>query len=227
MNDRVITRRGALRQLGTAAGAIVAAPMFNRGRLRLFAQSQHEYSTRAVDLVRESLVIDMLDQFLYRLDRRKELHEWLSKPGAFTKADFDAYRATGIDVFNFGNAAGGVDPYNGAIRLLADWNGFIAAYPEWLMRISIASDLLRAKQTGKLGLLFGFQNANHFRTADDVETFYGLGQRVSQLTYNFRNMIGNGAFERSDGGLSEFGLTVVERMNKIGMAVDVAHAGDR
>lgn len=227
MNDRRITRRGAFRRLAIAAGAIAAAPLFNRGRVRLFAQSSHEYSTRAVDTVRESLVIDMLDQFLYRLDRQQELRQWLSKPGAFTKADFDAYRATGIDVFNFGHAAGGLDPYNGAVRLLADWNGFIAAYPDWLMRISTASDLPRAKQMGKLGLLFGFQNANHFRNTDDVDTFYGLGQRVSQLTYNFRNLIGNGAFERSDGGLSEFGVAVVERMNKIGMAVDVAHAGDR
>ena len=76
-------------------------------------------------------------------------------------------------------------------------------------------------------MIFGTQNATHFRTAADVDLFYGLGQRISQLTYNFRNLIGNGAFERHDDGLSEFGLGIVERMNKVGMAVDLGHAGDR
>ncbi len=227
MSEASVTRRDALRRVLTAAGAIAAAPMINRGRFRVFAQSAEHYSARAVDLVRESLVIDMLNQFLYRLDRQEKLRQWLSKPGAFTEADFRAYKDSGVNVFNFGHAASGPEPYEAGIRLLADWNSFIAAYPDWLMRVSAPADFARLKQAGKLGLLFGFQNANHFRTVDDVDTFYGLGQRVSQLTYNFRNLVGNGAFERADGGVSEFGVQVIQRMNKIGMAVDVAHAGDR
>jgi membrane dipeptidase len=39
-------------------------------------------------------------------------------------------------------------------------------------------------------------------------------------------MIGNGSTERTDGGLSDFGVAVVDRMNKVGMAVDVSHSGD-
>lgn len=226
-DDRSVTRRSALRRLLAATGAAAAAPMINAGRFRLFAQSSQQYSARAVDLVRESLVIDMLNQFLYRLDRQEELRQWLSKPGAFTEADLRAYKDCGVNVFNFGQAATGLDPYQDGIRLLADWNGFMAAYPDWLMRVSVAADFERVKHSGKLGLLFGFQNANHFRTVNDVDTFYGLGQRVSQLTYNFRNLVGNGAFERADGGLSDFGVEIVQRMNQIGMAVDVAHAGDR
>jgi membrane dipeptidase len=60
-----------------------------------------------------------------------------------------------------------------------------------------------------------------------VDVFYGLGQRESQLTYNFKNLIGSGAFEPSDAGFSEFGTRIVERMNRVGMVVDVAHGGDR
>ena len=55
----------------------------------------------------------------------------------------------------------------------------------------------------------------------------GLGQRVSQLTYNARNLIGNGSTERRDEGISDFGVAIIERMNKVGMAVDVSHCGDR
>jgi len=77
------------------------------------------------------------------------------------------------------------------------------------------------------GILFGLQNSTHFRKLEDVDTFYGLGQRSGQLTYNFRNLIGNGAFERHDDGISEFGVRIIERMNGVGMAVDCGHAGDR
>jgi microsomal dipeptidase-like Zn-dependent dipeptidase len=44
---------------------------------------------------------------------------------------------------------------------------------------------------------------------------------LSQLTYNSRNLIGNGSTERRDEGLSDFGVAIVERMNRTGMAVDV------
>ena len=71
------------------------------------------------------------------------------------------------------------------------------------------------------------QNSEHFTSPDDVNFFHALGQRVSQLTYNARNLIGNGATERRDDGLSDFGVSIVDRMNKVGMAVDTSHCGDR
>ncbi len=169
-------------------------------------------------------MIDMLNQFLYRADQQDKLRAWLSKPGAFTAADFQRFRDSGINAISFGS---GADTYDGAIRLFADWNSFIAQYPDWLLRINAGSDFQKAKTSGRYGILFGLQNSAHFRHPDDVDTFYGLGQRVSQVTYNFRNLIGNGAFEPHDDGISEFGGKIIERMNHAGMAVDCGHAGDR
>ena len=54
-----------------------------------------------------------------------------------------------------------------------------------------------------------------------------MGQRVSQLTYNSRNWIGNGSTKRRDEGLSDYGVSIVDRMNTVGMAVDVSHCGDK
>ena len=45
------------------------------------------------------------------------------------------------------------------------------------------------------------QVSGHFRTPNDVDLFFGLGQRLSQLTYNFNNKIGSGFLETRDGGL--------------------------
>ena len=213
------TRRQAL----AAGAALGAAPFVNRSRYRLFGQST-EYSARAVQQVEESLVIDMLDQFLYRKDQQSTLRAWLTKPGAFTAADFARFRDSGINAINFGE---GVDTYEEGIRLFADWNGFAAAYPDWLLRIGRGADFQKAKSSGRYGILFGLQDAKQFGRVEDVDTFYGLGQRVSQLTYNFRNLIGNGAFEPHDDGISEFGARIVARMNQVGMAVDCGHAGDR
>ena len=216
------SRPATRRQVLAAAAALVAAPFINRSRYRLFAQSP-EYSARAVKLVEESLVIDMLDQFLYRKDQQPTLRAWLAKPGAFTEADFARFKNSGINAINFGD---GADTFEQGIRLFAEWNSFIAAYPDWLLRIGRGADFEKAKSSGRYGILFGLQNAAHFRRPEDVDTFYGLGQRVSQLTYNFRNLVGNGAFEPHDDGISEFGARIVARMNEVRMAVDCGHAGD-
>ena len=219
-SNETTTRRQAL----TRCAALLAAPFFNRGRYRLFAQDTHEYSARAVRLVRESLVIDMLNQFLYRADQKDRLHAWLSQPGAFTAADFQRFRDSGINAINFGD---GADNYQAAIRLFAEWNSFLAQYPDWLLRIGSGADFLKAKTSGRYGIVFGLQTADHFGHVEDVDLFYGLGQRVSQVTYNFHNLIGDGAFEEHDHGISEFGATIIQRMNQVGMAVDCGHAGDR
>lgn len=58
-----------------------------------------------------------------------------------------------------------------------------------------------------------------------LELFRILGLRVLQLTYNQRSLAGDGCAERTDGGLSEFGLELVARCNEIGITVDVAHSG--
>lgn len=210
--------------LRAVGGAVLAAPFVNRGRFALFAQSTEEFSERAIRLVRESLVIDMLNQFLYRTDQRAKLRDWLTKPGAFAAADFQRFVDSGINAINFGE---GSDTFENAIRLFADWNSFIAEYPDRLLRIGSAADFGRARSLRHYGILFGMQNAAHFRRPADVDTLYGQGQRVSQLTYNFRNLVGNGAFEPHDDGISEFGAKIVERMNRVGMAVDCGHAGDR
>lgn len=209
------TRRQAL-------AAVLAIPFINRNRYALAAQAP-EVSARAVTLVKESLVIDMLDQFLYRRDMQPKLRQWLTQPGAFTQADFDRFKNSGINVINFGN---GADDYEAGIKLFADWNAFLAMYPDWLLRISTSADLARAKATGRYGILLGLQNSTHFRRVEDVDTFYGLGQRSGQVTYNFRNLLGNGAFEPHDEGLSDFGIRIVERMNRVRMAVDCGHVGD-
>jgi membrane dipeptidase len=207
-----------------AVRILAAAPFVLRKSYRVIAQSAQEYPERVVRLVRESLVIDLLNQFLYRTDQAELQEKWLTQPGAFTAADFRRFQSTGVSVINFGY---GVEDFADAQQLFAKWNSFIAEYPQWLMRINSAADLAKAKEQSKFGIIFGLQSSDQFGTVDDVNRCFGYGQRISQLSFNFRSRVADGAFEPYDGGVSEFGGKVIDRMNAIGMAVDLAHASDK
>ncbi len=218
-----VSRRTALRTIGLG---LVGAPALLRGRYRVFAQSPAEYSARAVRLMEDTTVVDLLDQFLFAdyAEKPPKNERWLTVPGSFTAADADLYRSSGINVFALGHGPG---DYERAVRFFADWNGFIAGYSDWVMRIDDAGDFERVRAARKIGIMLTFQDSTHFRTPDDVRTFFGLGQRISQLTYNFANRIGSGFLEQRDAGLTVFGLSVLERMNAVGMGVDVSHCADQ
>jgi len=216
-----LTRRETLRLLG--AGAL--APAILRGRYRVFAQAP-AYSARTIQLVESSVVVDLLNQFQFPDYSVKppKIEQWMSQPGTFTKDDAQRYITSGTTVFSLGSGPSG---YEDAVRFYASWNGFLAGYSDWMTRVDKVADFARAKAQKKAGVMLTMQNSEHFRTPADVQTFWGFGQRISQLTYNFNNRIGSGFLEERDGGLSVFGLSIMERMQQVGMAVDVSHCGDQ
>ena len=220
----LLSRRDLLKKTAFAGAGIIAAPMLNLNRFKLFAGSTTEYSAKAIDLVKQSTILDML--CLLTLDFGKQA-KWFANPESFTKADLQPFFDSGINVIHPAVGLGGTDAYTQTLAFFAQWNSFIANHDELLMRVDSVSDLERVKKSGKLGVLLGLQNSDQFRRPDDVNFFYGIGQRVSQLTYNSRNLIGNGATERRDEGISDFGVAIIERMNNVGMAIDVSHCGDR
>lgn len=219
----VVSRRAAL---GAIGAAVVGAPAVLRGRYRVSAQSPREYSARAVTLLQQSTVVDLLNQFLFPdfSEQPPKIDRWLRQPGAFGEVDAAVYRRSGIHALCLG---AGVGTYDQAVRFFANWNGFIAGHDDVFLRIDDAGDFARARESRRVGIALTSQDSSHLRTLDDVDTFWGLGQRISQLTYNFNNGIGSGFLEQRDGGLSAFGLSILERMQKVGMAVDVSHCGDQ
>ena len=203
--------------------AALAFPFINKGRFQLFPWTRQEYSARAIDLMKRSTVIDMLSPLTLNFPMQDK---WYANPELFLP-HAQKYRDSGISVFHIAVGIGGPDGYNQGMRFVSNWNAMIAGCDEVMMRIDSAADFERVKTSGKIGVLIGIQNSDHFQRPDHVDFFWNLGQRVSQLTYNSRNWIGNGSTERRDEGLSDYGVTIVERMNKVGMAVDVSHSGDR
>jgi membrane dipeptidase len=218
----LLSRRTALK-----GAALAGASAVLRGRFQLFAQSRAEYSARAIELVAESTVVDRLTQCRgpdYSEKPPNKLELWLNKPASFTAADAATYQSSGINVFALGE---GASDYQDGLRFFARWNGFLAARSDVLLRIDDARDFARVRNDKKIGVMLTMQESTHFRGPDDVDEFFALGQRISQLTYNFNNRIGSGFLEQRDGGLSVFGLSIMERMEKVGMGVDLSHCGDQ
>ena len=198
--------------------------MISLGRYRLFAGVPHEYSARAIDLMASSIVVDMLG--LLTLDWAK-LRRWQISPESFMPEDFEKLASSGITVFHPAVELNASEPHEATRNHFRSWQRLIDRHSSYLRHIACSVDFIRAKKSGQIGILLGSQNSEHFRTLDDIRRFYGFGQRVSQLTYNLRNRLGDGYLERGDGGLTNYGADVVQCMNRNGMAIDVSHSGDR
>jgi membrane dipeptidase len=93
-------------------------------------------------------------------------------------------------------------------------------------------DILKAKKENRHALYFsgnGVPLPGEWVSVEEelryISVFFQLGIRMMHLTYNRRNVIGDGCAEKSNGGLSDFGRSVVKEMNRVGVIVDIAHSG--
>ncbi len=179
---------------------------------------------RVSSLVERTTVIDMLG--LLTLDWER-LRSWQRNPTQFGDADFRRLLASGVNVFHPAVDPNSPEPYAAAIRWATDWNELLENQGRYLLAVRGVEDLDRARAEKRIGILIGFQSSEHFRTVEDVTRFYGLGQRVSQLTYNDRCRLGSGCQDRQDVGLTDFGRQVVTEMNRVGMAIDVSHCSEK
>jgi len=102
------------------------------------------------------------------------------------------------------------------------------AQQDFLIRCERVEDIQRAHDEGKIALVPSLESATMIENElDRVEILYGFGVRIMGLVYSEANVLGSGLKEKRDGGLTHFGHQVVERMNKIGMAIDVSHCGEQ
>lgn len=226
MNDNNGKTLGRRRFLRRAGGAALMLPMINLGSYRVFAASETRYSQRAVDLVNSTRVFDMLSApYDYGRMVGAMVAEDPRREDGFAVSDeqLELVLASGVDVFHPAVGVGG----DQAMAFIARMNALVAERPEHIARIDSIADLDTLEKGRRVGIILGVQNSDHFTSPADVDRYYHLGQRISQLTYNRQNLLGSGSTDRVDGGISSLGVAVVERMNTLGMAVDVSHCGDR
>ena len=162
----------------------------------------------AADLHKDAIVIDATCP----LARIHKYVEWYREGGATAIAP----TITGAA----GSARTGFTQIGG-------WHRYAREHDDTII-VRQAADIERAKAEGKLGLILHCQGTALIEDEIDlIESYYEAGLRVVQLCYNTKNLVGDGASERTDAGLSYFGVRLIERLNRLGMLVDCSHTGHR
>lgn len=132
--------------------------------------------------------------------------------------------------------AGGVDAVLATVAAIEDARYTLGVLAAWHARArggefrlaTSAAAIRDAKAAGQVAIVLHLQGGAPLEfDVGLADAFHTLGVRVVQLTYNFRNLIGDGCLESVDGGLSDFGRRVVVRLAELGVVVDVSHAGVR
>jgi membrane dipeptidase len=102
------------------------------------------------------------------------------------------------------------------------------AHQDYLVKVERLADITQAHATGRVGLVVATEAATMIENeVDRLDILYGFGVRQMGIAYSEANALGSGLKERGDGGLTYFGERAVRRMNKLGIAIDVSHSGDR
>jgi membrane dipeptidase len=135
------------------------------------------------------------------------------------------YREGGVTVV--APTAGSTGNARATLDRLAIWHRLLQTRDDLLL-VRRAEDVKIAKKSGRLGIYLHFQGTDPVEDNLDLLYLYkALGVGVVQLAYNVKNRVGDGCEERTDAGLSRFGVKLIERLNEARIIVDCSHTGLR
>jgi membrane dipeptidase len=134
-------------------------------------------------------------------------------------------RASGVTAINWTVSS---RTFEDTVTQIAYTQALVESDPALWIHVRKHSDIGIAAAARQVAIMLGFQHPEPIgEHGERLETFRRLGVRIMQLTYNNRSLFGDGCLESANGGLSRAGRALIERMNTIGIAVDLGHAGMR
>ncbi|MFP6768755.1 MAG: membrane dipeptidase [Planctomycetaceae bacterium] len=143
----------------------------------------------------------------------------------------DAWRAAGVTCIFQNAGEEGQDPLR-LIKRLARFTFATDMLPNIVAKAAVPDDVLSAKKDHRHCLYFtgnGVPLTQQWVSVSDelryLRVFFQLGIRMMHLTYQRRNMIGDGCAEKANAGLSDFGRSAIAEMNRVGVIPDCAHSG--
>jgi membrane dipeptidase len=116
------------------------------------------------------------------------------------------------------------EDFDESMELLGRYRSVVEAEPGLVTAVR-AEDVRQAKRDGKQAVMYQLEPQTMGRDLDRIDAAYGLGVRMMLLTFNTRNYVGDGCGERTDSGLSYLGIEMVERLNEVGIMIDLSHCG--
>lgn len=135
-------------------------------------------------------------------------------------------RKAGFDVVSLNVSFDVVDPHD-AFPMLASFRHWLRNHPEQYRLIDTVADIEAAKANGQLAVCFDIEGGNAVAAHPGlVELFYRLGVRWMLFAYNKNNKLGGGCMD-DDSGLTDYGRTIIDEMERVGMVLCCTHVGPR
>jgi membrane dipeptidase len=191
-----------------------------------------EQEDRVKRLFEENLVVSLHDHCFVALEDDSKFFEW--RRWGRDHMAFEALAVAGLDAV-FDNLMNGTAMIHS--RGGWKWDDVITdlglrlsdiAHQDMVVLATTTKDIRDAKENGKVAFVVSIEGAAMIENElDRIDVLYGLGTRCLGIAYSEGNALGAGLKEPRDGGLTAFGRKAVERMNKLGMAIDLSHSGDR
>jgi membrane dipeptidase len=154
-----------------------------------------------------------------------------AKPGdPPSKMMIDDVRGSGVTAISMtmGKVGNVPEVFLDTLEYLAIVSNIIANNPDVFMTVLRGQDLSLAKRSGRMGIIYNLQDTTALETdLKRVRTLWLAGVRVIQLTYNKRNLCGDGALEPANAGLSDFGRQVIAELEKNKVLLNLSHGGQR
>jgi membrane dipeptidase len=193
---------------GAAASAILPPPLLAQQS----ASNVSPVSQPAAELYRRALVLDCNSGPPYE-DR-------LPLP----QSDLDMVRDCGVNVVKW-SLSGINGDFAETVREIAYVHQMIEVHPAYFMQVRVPADMERAKREGKMGIILSFESVDMLEgKLERFELFRNFGVRVMQLSYNRKSPFGAGVMEPNGGGLTPLGQEAVNKMNALGIVIDLSHA---
>jgi membrane dipeptidase len=125
-------------------------------------------------------------------------------------------------------SVGGTGGFRETVAEVLKFREFLESRAGEISLATTAEGIEDAKKNGKIAVVMGFQGSDMLRGDESLlSVFHELGVRIVQLAYNRRTWAGDGCTERTNCGLSLFGVRLVETLNRLRMLVDCSHTGER
>lgn len=143
------------------------------------------------------------------------------------KPYLDRLIESGVTAVNITLAAH-ADTFGELLKKMYAYFNLIEAKPDKMLHVEKVDDIYRAKEQKKVGVFFGIQSGTPVEKDISRWTIlWKLGLRMSQLTYMERSVFGDGCHEPENRGLTAYGRQAVQEMNRLGIVLDLSHAGER
>jgi membrane dipeptidase len=151
-----------------------------------------------------------------------------------THSDLSRLKKGGVDVQLFSVFCDGdkKNPYDFANRQMDSLDAVLNRNPDKIVKVANRKALHKAVNQQKIAAMFGVEGGHMIENdLDKLELFYNRGARYMTLTWNNSTDWATSAYDETfnndltKNGLSDFGKQVVQKMNALGMMVDISHVG--